>query len=55
MASNKSIMDQQEDITNFQSIFNGPYPFTSDGVIIGTPAASFEEEMETKITFAGGA
>ena len=54
VASNKSIMDQQEDITNFQSIFNGPYPFTSDGVIIGTPAASFEEEMETKITFAGG-
>ena len=26
----------------------------SDGVIVGTPRASFEEEMETKITFAGG-
>jgi hypothetical protein len=54
VASNKATMDQQEDITNFQSIFNGPFPFSSDGVIIGTPAASFEEEMETKITFAGG-
>ncbi len=54
VASNKATMDQQEDITNFQSIFNGPFPFTTDGVIIGTPAASFEEEMETKITFAGG-
>jgi hypothetical protein len=47
-------MDQQEDITNFQSLFNGPFPFASDGVIIGTPAASFEEEMGTKITFAAG-
>jgi hypothetical protein len=53
-ASNKTIMDQQEDITNFQSTFNGPFPFSTDGVIIGTPPASFEEEMETKITFAGG-
>ncbi len=54
VASNKANMDMQEDITNFQKIFNGPFPFTSDGVIVGTPAASFEEEMETKITFAGG-
>ena len=54
VAPNKTTMDRQEDITNFESIFNGPFPFTSDGVIVGTPAASFEEEMETKITFAGG-
>ena len=26
----------------------------SDGIIIGTPEASFEEEMQTMITFAGG-
>jgi aminopeptidase N len=51
---NLSIMKQQEDITAFQSQFNGTFPFTSDGVIIGTPPASFEEEMETMITFAGG-
>ena len=47
-------MDQQQDITDFQSLFNGPFPFTSDGVVVGTPSASFEEEMQTMITFAGG-
>jgi Peptidase family M1 domain len=54
-AANKTIMDMQEDITNFQSTFNGPFPFTTDGVVIGVPSASFEEEMQSKITFAGGA
>ncbi|HZS23871.1 MAG TPA: M1 family aminopeptidase, partial [Gaiellaceae bacterium] len=53
-ASNQAIMDQQEDIVNFQSMFNGAFPFTTDGVVIGVPTASFEEEMQTKITFAGG-
>jgi hypothetical protein len=51
-AANKAIMDMQEDILNFQSAFNGPFPFTTDGVIIGVPNAGFEEEMQTKITFA---
>src|SRR5262249_6351360 len=53
-AANKAIMDMQEGIVNFQSAFNGPFPFTTDGVVIGVPAASFEEEMQTKITFANG-
>jgi hypothetical protein len=53
-ATNQAIMDQQEDITLFQSKFNGAFPFTTDGVVIGVPSASFEEEMQTKITFAGG-
>jgi hypothetical protein len=53
-AANKAIMDMQENILNFQSAFNGTYPFTTDGVVIGVPAASFEEEMQTKITFANG-
>jgi hypothetical protein len=53
-AANKAIMDMQEDIVNFQSMFNGPFPFTTDGVVIGVPSTSFEEEMQTKITFAGG-
>jgi hypothetical protein len=53
-AANKAIMDMQESILNFQSAFNGPYPFTTDGIVIGVPAASFEEEMQTKITFANG-
>jgi Peptidase family M1 domain len=47
-------MDMQEDIVNFQSMFNGPFPFTTDGIVIGVPEASFDEEMQTKITFAGG-
>ena len=51
---NLAIMNKQPDITKFQSQFNGPYPFTSDGVVVGRPSASFEEEMETMITFSGG-
>jgi aminopeptidase N len=53
-ATNKIAMDNQEDITTFQTTFNGPYPFTTAGVVVGIPPASFEEEMQTKITFAGG-
>jgi aminopeptidase N len=51
---NLAIMDQQPDITRFQRRFNGPFPFTSDGIVVGRPSASFEEEMQTMITFAGG-
>ncbi|MBO0807226.1 MAG: hypothetical protein J2P32_02855 [Actinobacteria bacterium] len=53
-ADNKAVMDQQQDITDFESQFNGPFPFDTDGVAVGTPPASFEEEMQTMITFAGG-
>lgn len=52
--ANRKVMDQQQDITDFQSRFNGPFPFASDGVLVGRPSASFEEEMQTMITFAGG-
>jgi Peptidase family M1 domain len=52
---NLKIMRMQQDITAFESRFTGPYPFPSDGVIIGTPPTSFEEEMETMIAFSGGA
>jgi Peptidase family M1 domain len=51
---NVKIMRMQRDITAFESRFTGPFPFTSDGVVIGTPPTSFEEEMETMIAFAGG-
>ncbi|HUL24453.1 MAG TPA: M1 family aminopeptidase [Streptosporangiaceae bacterium] len=51
---NRAIMDKQPDITRFESQFSGRYPFTSDGVVVGRPSASFEEEMQTMITFAGG-
>src|SRR6185437_7543608 len=53
-AANKAIVDQQQYITDCESQFNGPFPFVSDGVVVGTPPASFEEEMQTMITFAGG-
>ena len=53
-ASNLEVMDQQQDITDFQAGFNGPFPFRTDGVLVGVPSASFEEEMQTMITFAGG-
>ncbi|HEX4831092.1 MAG TPA: M1 family aminopeptidase [Trebonia sp.] len=53
-AANQAIMDQQQDITDFEAQYNGPFPFSSDGVVVGTPPASFEEEMQTMITFAGG-
>jgi hypothetical protein len=53
-AKNLKIMNLQQGITEFESQFNGSYPFTSDGVVVGTPNASFEEEMQTMITFAGG-
>ena len=52
--ANRSIMNQQSDITRFESTFNGPFPFQSDGVLIGLPKASFAEEMQTMITFPGG-
>ena len=52
--TNLAVMDQQQDITDFQSRFNGRFPFASDGVLVGVPPASFEEEMQTMITFAGG-
>jgi hypothetical protein len=53
-AKNLKIMSMQPDITAFEATFNGPFPFASDGVVVGRPSASFEEEMATMITFAGG-
>jgi hypothetical protein len=52
--ANLAIMNQQPDITEFQSRFNGRYPFASAGVVVGRPRAGFEEEMEGMITFEGG-
>jgi len=52
--ANLAIMEQQQDITDFQAQFNGRFPFSSDGVLVGLPSASFEEEMQTMITFEGG-
>ncbi len=51
---NLAIMRMQIGITTFESRFTGAYPFTSDGIVIGTPHAGFDEEMETMIAFSGG-
>jgi Peptidase family M1 domain len=51
---NAAVMRMQQDITEFESQFNGAFPFSSDGSLIGTPPASFDEEMQTMIAFAGG-
>ena len=53
-ATNKAIMDMQEDITHFQEQFNGPFPFNANGIVIALPNASFQEEMQTKIVFVNG-
>ena len=36
-ATNKAIMDMQEDITHFQEQFNGPFPFNANGIVIAPP------------------
>jgi hypothetical protein len=53
--ANSAVMDEQPDITSFESGFNGPYPFSSDGVVAGIPGTSDDvEEMQTMIVFTGG-
>src|SRR5258708_38699978 len=47
-------MNLQQNITEFESQFTGSFPFTSDGVVVGTPPVSFDEEMQTMIAFADG-
>lgn len=49
-----AVASRQPAINALESAFTGPYPFTSDGVIIGTASPGFEEEMQTMITFARG-
>src|SRR5262249_10624622 len=53
-AKNLRIMNQQPDITGLEATFTGPFPFSSDGVMVGRPSVSFAEEMQTMITFDGG-
>jgi hypothetical protein len=52
---NLAVMNLQQNITEFESQFSGTFPFASDGIIVGTPSVSFDEEMQTMIAFSGGA
>ena len=54
-ATIKAVLDTQEDITQFQAQFVGPFPFSTNGVIVALPSVGFAEEMQTKITFGNGA
>jgi Peptidase family M1 domain len=53
--ANRKIIDYQWNITAWESQFAGPYPFSSDGVVVGTPVVdSGQEEMQTMISFNHG-
>jgi hypothetical protein len=52
-AKNLAIMDMQPDITAFESQFNGPFPFASDGIIIGTPARFDAALRQLQRTYGG--
>jgi hypothetical protein len=51
---NLKVMRKQADITAFERRFTGPFPLSTNGIIVGTPAASFDEEMQGMIAFSGG-
>ena len=51
---NAAILAKQDEITDFESRFNGPFPFVSDGAVVGTPVVSFAEEMQSMISFNEG-
>lgn len=50
-AENQAILDRQEEFSDFLAEFNGPFPFSSDGAIVGVDETGFEEEMQGRITF----
>jgi Peptidase family M1 domain len=52
---NQVVMNTQEQVTKYESRFNGPFPFTSDGSLIGTVTVELgQEEMQTMISFTEG-
>jgi len=48
-------MDMQEDITSFQTVFQRAVPVHDGRRRDRRPLRELEEEMQSKITFAGGA
>jgi Peptidase family M1 domain len=50
---NQEIIATHEDVTAFQERFSGPYPFTSNGIVVGINR-TFAEEMQTKIAINNG-
>ncbi|MCL2581926.1 MAG: hypothetical protein FWE35_05660 [Streptosporangiales bacterium] len=53
-AQNVAAMAQQVGVTRSQQRITGPFPFTSDGIVAGSPSTrSGEEEMESMIVLPG--
>jgi hypothetical protein len=52
-AQNQAIIATHEEVTEFQERFSGPYPFTSNGIVVGINN-TFAEEMQTKIAINRG-
>ncbi|PZS36008.1 MAG: hypothetical protein DLM59_01980 [Pseudonocardiales bacterium] len=48
---NLAIMNEHQDITEYESLFTGAYPFASNGVFVGTPKVGDQMEMQTMIVF----
>jgi hypothetical protein len=54
-ARNAKTIAMQPEITEYESKWGGPFPFPSDGVIVGiSDEVGFEEEMESMISFTDG-
>jgi Peptidase family M1 domain len=54
-AANRRLIEQQPEITEYESNWAGPFPFATDGVIVGdSHEVGFEEEMESMIAFTDG-
>lgn len=50
---NRALIDTQPEITEFESRWGGPFPFASDGSLVGTSTEfTSDEEMQTMISFS---
>jgi hypothetical protein len=53
-AANTALMATLPAIARFEEQFTGPYPFASDGIVVGSPdTGSSDEEMQSMIVFPG--
>ncbi|HEX6665321.1 MAG TPA: M1 family aminopeptidase [Solirubrobacterales bacterium] len=52
-ATNKAVIATHEEVSALQERFNGPYPFTTNGIVVGINR-TFAEEMQTKIAINNG-
>jgi hypothetical protein len=53
-AENAVLIATQPDITRFEERFTGPFPFASDGIVMGSPdTRSGDEEMQSMTVFPG--